>query len=110
MIFQEHRLFPWMSIERNVQLGLKGLAREEKKKLSDQYLELVKLSEFKKAIPVSCPVECPRGSHCKALATQPKILLLDEPLELWMLLQNRASGGASEDTEPVRKYNDHGNP
>ena len=51
MIFQEHRLFPWMSIEKNVQLGLKGLSREEKTKLSGQYLELVKLSEFKKAYP-----------------------------------------------------------
>ena len=51
MIFQEHRLFPWMSIEKNVQLGLKGLSKEEKRKLSDQYLELVKLSEFKKAYP-----------------------------------------------------------
>ena len=30
MIFQEHRLFPWMSIEKNVQLGLKGLSKEEK--------------------------------------------------------------------------------
>ena len=40
-----------MSIEKNVQLGLKGLSKEEKIKLSDQYLELVKLSEFKKAYP-----------------------------------------------------------
>ena len=50
MIFQEHRLFPWMSIEKNVQLGLKGLSKEEKTKLSDQYLELVKLSEFKRCV------------------------------------------------------------
>ena len=58
MIFQEHRLFPWMSIEKNVQLGLKGLSKEEKTKLSNQYLELVKLSEFKKHILVSFPVVC----------------------------------------------------
>lgn len=47
-----------MSIEKNVQLGLKGLSKEEKRKLSDQYLELVKLSEFKKHIQVSSQVEC----------------------------------------------------
>lgn len=88
MIFQEHRLFPWMSIERNVQLGLKGLAREEKKKLSDQYLELVKLSEFKKPIPVSCPVECPREQPLQGhWQLSRKYCFWMNHLELWMLLQ-----------------------
>ena len=78
MIFQEHRLFPWMSIERNVQLGLKGLAREEKKKLS----------EFKKAYPRQLSGGMSqRAAIARHWQLSRKYCFWMNHLELWMLLQ-----------------------
>ena len=67
MIFQEHRLFPWMSIEKKCTAWIKGIEQGKKKqKLSNQYLELVKLSEFKKAYPSQLSGGMSqRAAHCK---------------------------------------------
>lgn len=45
----------------------KGAEQRRKRKLSDQYLELVKLSEFKKHIQVSSQVECHKESLLQGL-------------------------------------------
>ena len=53
IVFQDHRLFPWLNVEQNVALALEksALSKTEKQELIDYHLNLVQLSAFKKAYP-----------------------------------------------------------
>ena len=41
MVFQEHRLLPWLTVEQNIALGLNGLSRKEVRERIDEHLALV---------------------------------------------------------------------
>jgi NitT/TauT family transport system ATP-binding protein len=82
MIFQEYALFPWFTVEQNVQYGpkLRGAGRSELQKLSDHYLELVRLEKHKRNYPNQLSGgQRQRVAIARALANQPKTLLMDEP-------------------------------
>lgn len=80
MIFQEHRLLPWLTIKENVALGLHNISREKKNFIISKYLELVNLTGFENAYPHQLSGGmAQRASIARSLVNNPKVLLLDEP-------------------------------
>lgn len=83
MVFQSYTLYPWMTVEDNIAFGLKqmkmGTAAEIKEK-TQNYVNLVGLQGFEKQYPKSLSGGMKqRVAIARALATDPDVLLLDEP-------------------------------
>jgi NitT/TauT family transport system ATP-binding protein len=82
LIFQEHGLFPWLTVGQNVEFGMKmkGLSKAERQDRTRYYLRLVHLSQFKDSRPHQLSGGMrQRVALARALATEPDVLLMDEP-------------------------------
>lgn len=81
IVFQEDRLFPWLTIEKNVEFGLpEKIPAAEKKEVVSKYLKLVGLENFENAYPHQLSGGMKqRVSIARGLVNNPDILLLDEP-------------------------------
>jgi NitT/TauT family transport system ATP-binding protein len=82
LIFQEHGLFPWLTVGENIEFGMKmkGLSRAERDDRTEHYLRLVHLANFKKSRPHQLSGGMrQRVALARALATEPDVLLMDEP-------------------------------
>lgn len=75
-------LLPWRTIRRNVEYGLehRRVPRDERRRRSAELLELVGLSDFSSAYPRQLSQGMrQRAALARTLATQPDVLLMDEP-------------------------------
>ena len=80
MVFQDHRLLPWLKIKDNVEFGLKELPKDEREKRVLDHLKLVGLEGFENSYPAQLSGGMSqRAAIARGLANNPSILLLDEP-------------------------------
>ncbi|OLT46116.1 ABC transporter ATP-binding protein [Cellulosimicrobium sp. CUA-896] len=82
VIFQQYALFPWLTVRKNIEFGLKvaGLGKAERRERAEHFIRLVGLEQFADALPKMLSGGMKqRCAIARAYAVDPSILLMDEP-------------------------------
>jgi len=81
MVFQSFALFPWLTVQKNVELGLEaiGMPPEDRARRAEEAIELIGLSGFEGALPRELSGGMrQRVGIARALVMEPEVLLMDE--------------------------------
>lgn len=82
MVFQSFALFPWLTVQQNVELGLEaeGVAAEERAHRAMEAIDMIGLGGFESAFPRELSGGMrQRVGFARALVMRPEVLLMDEP-------------------------------
>ena len=80
MVFQDHVLFPHLSIAKNIDFGLSRQPETERRKKINSMLDLVGMADYADKYPHELSGgQSQRVALARAIAPQPKLLLMDEP-------------------------------
>ncbi|XWK88609.1 MAG: ABC transporter ATP-binding protein [Phormidium sp.] len=82
MVFQHYTLYPWMNVQENTEFGLKlqGVPKKVRREQASYYLSVVGLANFANSLPKELSGGMKqRAAIARALASEPKVLLMDEP-------------------------------
>lgn len=82
VVFQQYALFPWLTVRKNVEFGLKlkGMKQDEATEIANKYLKMVELQDFADSYPKELSGGMKqRVAIARAYAVNPEVLLMDEP-------------------------------